>query len=221
MKGMFKSGVLGAIVLAFAMAAGSAQAAYRYGGPSSGYYGGTTGYGGVLRCESRNGRTTYCRVDTRAGVRLINQTSQSACIRGRTWGVNRDYVWVSRGCRARFEVGASQYGYGYGSNAYYDDRYGYAGDPYYDNGGAYDSRGYGYYDNRDYDRNTPYYGSARVLRCESHDGRYNFCGALGGVGNVEIRRQLSDSTCRRNQTWGYRSGGVWVDRGCRAEFIIY
>lgn len=203
MKSMSRRGLLAGIAVAAAMAAGSAQASYRYGG----YYDDGRGYRDIIRCESRNGRTAYCRVDTRAGVRLINQTSQRACIRGRTWGVNRDYIWVSRGCRARFEVGDSRYGYGYGRDRYYDDRY----DRRYRDNRYYDNR---YYDGRGY-------GAARVLRCESHDGRYNFCDTYGSIGRVEIRRQLSDASCRRNQSWGYRSGGVWVDRGCRAEFILY
>jgi len=35
----------------------------------------------------------------------VNQRSGSACVQGRTWGFNRNSIWVDRGCRADFEVG--------------------------------------------------------------------------------------------------------------------
>ncbi len=33
-----------------------------------------------------------------------------------------------------------------------------------------------------------------------------------------MTRQISGSPCREGQTWGADNRGVWVDRGCRAEF---
>jgi len=33
-----------------------------------------------------------------------------------------------------------------------------------------------------------------------------------------LARQISGSRCEQNSTWGYDSRGIWVDRGCRAEF---
>ena len=187
-----------------ALGAGVAQAQVRY--YDDGYQ---RGVDRVVRCESRDGRTSYCRMDTRGGVRLVRQFSDSACIRGRTWGVRGDAVWVTRGCRARFM------GSGYGDDRYfgYDDRY---DRDYYDDR-RYDDRRY---EDRRYDR----YGSngyGRVIRCESHDGRYNFCRTSGYADRAQIRRVLSDANCRINYSWGYRNGGVWVDNGCRAEFVVY
>lgn len=67
---------------------------------SSGY-----GYGNqVFRCESRDGRTVECAANTRAGVRLVRQLSNAACIQGRTWGYGRNGIWVSEGCRAEFRT---------------------------------------------------------------------------------------------------------------------
>ena len=37
---------------------------------------------------------------------------------------------------------------------------------------------------------------------------------------VELVKQLSQSACTKNQTWGYDQAGVWVDRGCSAQFLI-
>lgn len=192
-----------------AFGAGVAQAQVRY--YDDGYQ---RGMDRVVRCESRDGRTSYCRMDTRGGVRLVRQFSDSACIRGRTWGVRGDAVWVTRGCRARFA------GSPYGDNRYYgyDDRYDRNYDrDYYDDRGYYDRDPYyGRYDDR-YGRND--YG--RVIRCESRDGRYNFCRTSGYADRAQIRRVFSDASCRLNYSWGYRNGGIWVDNGCRAEFVVY
>jgi hypothetical protein len=61
-----------------------------------------------VRCESVDRERTYCTADTRAGVRLVRQISSADCVSGRTWGADRRGIWVTRGCRADFEV-ASRY----------------------------------------------------------------------------------------------------------------
>lgn len=65
----------------------------------------------LVRCESRDGRTQYCAVDTRGGVRLMRQLSDRRCVRGQNWGVSERGLWVSKGCRGEFEIG---YDYRYG-----------------------------------------------------------------------------------------------------------
>lgn len=60
----------------------------------------------VVRCESR-GRVESCPVVLRgAPVRLLRQQSVLPCREGRTWGYDRNEIWVSRGCQGVFEVGA-------------------------------------------------------------------------------------------------------------------
>lgn len=210
MNRLIRRSLLAGVVTA-AFGAGVAQAQVRY--YDDGYQ---RGVDRVVRCESRDGRTAFCRMDTRGGVRLVRQFSDSACIRGRTWGVRGDAVWVTRGCRARFA------GSPYGDNRYYgyDDRY----DRDYDRD-YYDDRRYDRYDDgRYYDRryDERYGGNyGRVVRCESRDGRYNFCRTSGYADRAQIRRVFSDASCRLNYSWGYRNGGVWVDNGCRAEFVVY
>ncbi len=68
---------------------------------------------------------------------------------------------------------------------------------------------------------TPSYAQSgeALLRCAS-DGNYRHCRADTGDG-VRLYRQLSNSACRYNDTWGYDRRGVWVDRGCRGEFQLY
>ena len=67
------------------------------------------GDGRTFRCESTDNRTRYCNVDTRYGVGLVRQLSRNSCIEGRSWGVTREGVWVSRGCRAEFSTDQRQY----------------------------------------------------------------------------------------------------------------
>ncbi len=70
-----------------------------------------------IYCASDDGRRHTCAINTNSGnVRLVNQKSGSACVQGRTWGFDRDGIWVDRGCRADFEVsgvrGNGNYGRG-------------------------------------------------------------------------------------------------------------
>jgi hypothetical protein len=39
--------------------------------------------------------------------------------------------------------------------------------------------------------------------------------------DVELIRQRSTSACRFNTSWGYDRRGVWVNKGCRADFAVY
>ncbi len=157
-------------------------------------YGYDDGHRGVaeVRCSSNDGRTRYCNVDTRGGVRIVRQESRSPCIQGSSWGYDRRGIWVANGCRARFQLGGGGYGrpgYGYGAPGYAAPGYG---------------GGFG----------------AQLVRCESRDERQRFCRVPGGVHNAQIVRRLSDTRCEFNYNWGYQRDGIWVDRGCRAEFRV-
>jgi hypothetical protein len=61
--------------------------------------------------------------------------------------------------------------------------------------------------------------SLSTMTCSSNDGNRQNCQA-DTRGGVRITRQISESTCRLNYSWGYDRDGVWVDHGCRAEFQI-
>lgn len=73
------------------------------GHSSGGFTGGNRGQ--IVRCESIDNRRAYCRVNTRRGVQIERQLSDSDCIQSRTWGYDHDGIWVSSGCRAEFRVG--------------------------------------------------------------------------------------------------------------------
>ena len=65
-----------------------------------------------------------------------------------------------------------------------------------------------------------YYGAATIIPCNSRKNKYQFCAAP--VRNyVELVQQRSKSSCRFNKSWGYDRKGVWVNKGCRADFAIY
>ena len=71
-----------------------------------------SGHGGDrdVVCESKNHRRKECRMDTRGGVRLVEQKSETRCRQGRNWGFDRDSVWVDEGCAARFVSGSGHGG---------------------------------------------------------------------------------------------------------------
>lgn len=61
-------------------------------------------------------------------------------------------------------------------------------------------------------------GYGAKVRCESADNRYRECDT-GFRGDAILTRRLSKARCTEGETWGQRNGAIWVDRGCRAEFI--
>ncbi|MBK6435774.1 MAG: DUF3011 domain-containing protein [Rhodanobacteraceae bacterium] len=65
----------------------------------------------------------------------------------------------------------------------------------------------------------PGYGGYNVIRCESYRERRNSCPVDIRRG-ARLDRQLSKGVCREGYSWGWDRRGVWVDKGCRADFVI-
>jgi hypothetical protein len=61
--------------------------------------------------------------------------------------------------------------------------------------------------------------TAQQITCSSDNGRRNYC-AADTRGGVTMVRQRSGSPCTKGYSWGYDQRGIWVDRGCRADFRI-
>lgn len=61
--------------------------------------------------------------------------------------------------------------------------------------------------------------ASQTIRCESTDYQYRFCRA-NTDNRVQLVRQISSTDCREGRNWGYERGGVWVNRGCAAEFRV-
>ena len=201
----------------------------------------------VIRCES-TGTRHYCSADTSAGVQLSRQLGGAACRQGSTWGYTPRGIWVDRGCRADFQIlaassvqtlgircesndGARHYcsadtGAGVQLRRQISDSPCIQGSTWgYDQQGVWVDQGcradftvlagnpgYG-------NPATTGYGQATTLRCESNDGNRQYCSA-DTRGGVTLARQISDSACIQGSTWGFDQQGVWVDRGCRADFTV-
>ncbi len=55
-------------------------------------------------CSSINSQYRECAAPFRGTAIITQQISQSACIEGQSWGQRPGYIWVNRGCRARFGI---------------------------------------------------------------------------------------------------------------------
>ena len=59
----------------------------------------------------------------------------------------------------------------------------------------------------------------QIVNCSSEDGRRHYCN-VDTHGGIRMVKQRSDAACREGYSWGYDHHGIWVDRGCRADFEI-
>jgi hypothetical protein len=50
--------------------------------------------------------------------------------------------------------------------------------------------------------------------------RRNYC-SVGNYRNIRLVKKRSDAACDLNRTYGFDRNGIWVDRGCRAEFEVF
>jgi len=207
----------------------------------------TNQQGRTLTCASDDGGRHYCAADTSRGVRMVQQRSGSPCEQGQTWGYDRRGIWVDRGCRADFELGrrgwlnpGSQSGNGGTVTCSSDDggrhyctadtRGGVrmvqqrSGSPCeqgrtwgYDQQGIWVDRGcradFELRRGQGFDQ-----GSGNTITCSSDDGGRHYC-SVDTRGGVRMVQQRSGSPCEQGRTWGYDRRGIWVDRGCRADFV--
>ena len=58
-----------------------------------------------------------------------------------------------------------------------------------------------------------------VVTCKSHDYKYEHCN-IRSAGYVALQKQLSSTRCEQGRTWDYDRRGIWVDDGCKAEFLV-
>ncbi len=59
-----------------------------------------------------------------------------------------------------------------------------------------------------------------VIRCESKGGRRRCAFDTPGPVSITVRRQYSVAACVEGSSWGLHDGELWVDNGCRAEFLV-
>jgi Protein of unknown function (DUF3011) len=198
-------------------------------------------------CESTGNRFKQCPVQTGGTVRLMQNISNTRCEFERTWGFDYDGIWVDQGCRARFRIGGNG-GAGWQSGNYgrkltcesRNDRYQFCetqtrGDVRLSRQLSTDScvagRSWGFEHNgiwvsngcrAEFEigyTNVNWVGGNRTVVCESRDGQYSRC-RVWTYGDVRLTRQLSNTRCVQNRTWGFDQNGIWVNGGCRAEFTV-
>jgi hypothetical protein len=82
------------------------------------------GNGDAVDCASRNYAYTRCDVPWR-DARIVRQLSDTQCVRGRNWGIDRRGIWVDGGCAARFVAAGrgGDYGGGWRPDAGWDRRF--------------------------------------------------------------------------------------------------
>src|SRR5438445_2240214 len=69
--------------------------------------GATPAFAEQITCQSDQDRPDACTtVLPGSRVRLVEQLSRTPCVEGQNWGVDTNHgsIWVSRGCRAVFDV---------------------------------------------------------------------------------------------------------------------
>lgn len=201
----------------------------------------------LVVCESQNNGREHCRADTSLGIALSRQISDNPCVLGRSWGYDENGIWVDHGCRGEFSAGnlTAMISSSTGATLVCESKDGRrAHCPVNTSGGIRLMRQFSDSDcvfNRTwgYDANGVWVSEgcrgefavssfapmgatssrATTLVCESKDGKLNRCPADTRMG-VAVMKQLSDSPCELNSTWGYNSDGIWVTAGCRAEFYL-
>lgn len=198
----------------------------------------------VVRCES-DGARERCAMDVTRGVQLARQLSVQPCIRETSWGVDEGGVWVNRGCRAEFSttaIGADARRvrrvvrceskgrvvscpvmlrgapvrlirqqsllpcregrtWGYGRNEIWVSR----GCQGQFEVAAEDGSGF--------------VDIPRQVICESKSEMRRECGVTVER-RVTLVKQLSNAACEAGRSWGWDRTGIWVDKGCRAEFSV-
>ena len=150
----------------------------------------------TISCNSDDERRNSCSFDTRGGVHLLAQHSAAACTEGYSWGSDERGIWVDHGCRADFTVGRG---------TIFQDQ----SEPYRDVN----------HDGRD-DRNRHDDRIGQTVACSSNDMHKHNCRVETRGAEVRLVTQHSDSACTKGYSWGTNRRGIWVDHGCRADFVV-
>jgi len=65
---------------------------------------------------------------------------------------------------------------------------------------------------------SPAHASAGFITCESIGYRYQYCPVSTQGRVIMMHENSTGNLCRQGRGWGYDDNGIWVDRGCRAQF---
>jgi hypothetical protein len=195
---------------------------------------------GTVRCES-NGPFTRCPAyGSWRGARLVQQLSQKACIQGKTWGFDRNAVWVIDGCRGVFDAGdpyanagerVTCAGTGGRTECPADTRYGVTLVRQVSSTRCVQGSTWGTSQNAiwvdrgcrgEFQIGSGAAGGETTKRitCGNPAGQQVTCPTNGSATGVRLVRDLSYGRCQEGQSWGHTDSFIWVNRGCRAEFEV-
>jgi len=195
-----------------------------------------------MACNSERNRYKECRTNWR-DARLVQQTSRAQCIEGQTWGFRRGALWVDKGCAGLFASNVGHPGANTGDhvqcnsqgNRYRECRVGnWRGAQLISqssNAPCVEGRSWGYGQGMlwvdqgcagtfapTWGHWNPGGGGVRTMSCNSENNRPRQCNT-GGWRGAQLVRQTSRASCVEGQSWGFRNGAIWVDRGCAGEFV--
>jgi hypothetical protein len=202
--------------------------------------------GDLVVCESFGDGRAFCSTRKYSRVRLVRQLSNSPCEEGGTWGYDpeRGEIWVDLGCRGEFRVGddveqekepepldAIVVCKSEGGKRK-------AKCPADTSAGVQLFRALGdtrcrFGDDWGWDRKQIWVRNGcraefavrgrprpliEAIVCES-DGKRTRYEADTRYG-VAIVREIGEERCILGETWGFDDDGIWVDRGCSAQFAL-
>lgn len=197
-------------------------------------------------CESTRGFMQACSAAVETGVTLAQQLSRAPCVKGDTWdfSIERNEVWVDRGCRAEFALGRFTEAVrptvpledpvtctsASGKRTYCPAdtsagvqlvrEHGKAACGY---GREWGYDGKGIWVAKRCSAEFMARGKPRQIvsgiTCQSTADQRVHCAAETTYG-VALLRQFGESPCILGRSWGFDDNGVWVGGNCHAQFAL-
>ena len=72
----------------------------------------------------------------------------------------------------------------------------------------------------DFDRPGRGRGERVTVNCNSGSFAYNTCYVGNYIVDAYVSRQISRTRCIEGENWGFTNDTIWVDKGCRADFVV-
>lgn len=162
----------------------------------------------TMVCESYENALNHCTADTSKGMMLVVQYSTIACVQGKTWGYDSRGVWVDKGCRAEFRAGLGDATHSRHASNPPTGRALIPGVDFRPEEDVYPA-----------DTRRPNAVRRTTIYCASENGLFMQC-PIDVPNSVRLTRQESRTRCVEDQNWGWDEQGVWVNQGCRAQFVV-
>jgi ribosomal protein L37AE/L43A len=203
----------------------------------------------AVLCESVNGTYRECRVGSAGVITLVTELSERLCFEGATWGTQQGgIVWVDRGCRATFTTGdgsmrargkhriACESAKGFMHVCSADVSHGVAIAQQLSEAACIKGESWDFNLERNEiwvdhgcraefalgvftETTRPTTRLDDPVTCASKSGKRTDCVADTSAG-VQMVKQTSEAECNYGREWGYDAKGIWVNKGCSADFVV-